>query len=148
VIDTINAMPESDRFFPLLARWTGYRTVKIPVTHGKRTHGKSGYSLRQLLRLALNVALSFSDKPLRLVIKTGLVFAGIAAGIVLMSIYRYISGDIAVAGFTSIIASIWLVGSAIMSCVGIVGLYLGRLYNQAKGRPHFLVAETITDAQC
>lgn len=141
VVNALNKMPESDRFLPLLARWTGFQVVKIPVTHGKRTEGRSGYSFKQLLRMALNVALSFSDKPLRLVVKAGLLFAGIAIGIAFFSIYRYSVGDVNVAGFTSIIASIWLVGSAVMFCTGIVGLYLGRLYSQAKGRPHYLISE-------
>lgn len=143
VIDTLNKMPESDRFLPLLIHWTGFQVVKVPVTHGMRMLGKSGYSLKQLIRLALNVALSFSDKPLRMVIKTGLVFAGIAILIAAISVYLYVVGDIRVAGFTSIIGSIWLMGSAIMSCLGIVGLYLGRLYNQAKGRPHFLITDIL-----
>lgn len=141
VIDVLRRMPESDRFFPLLVRWTGFRTALVPVNHGKREQGTSGYSLHRLIRLAMNVAMSFSDKPLRLVVKAGLFFAAIALCVVAFSIYRYSSGDVQVAGFTSIIASVWLVGSVILSSVGIVGLYLGRLYNHAKQRPHFIVAE-------
>ena len=141
VIDTVLSMPESDRFFPLLVRWTGFRAVLVTVTHGRREHGRSGYTLRQLIRLATNVALSFSDKPLRLVVKMGLFVAGLAALIVLYSVYRYLAGDVEVAGFTSIVASIWLIGSVILSSVGVVGLYVGRLYNQTKLRPHFIIAE-------
>lgn len=141
VIEIVNAMPEADRFFPLLVKWTGFRAALVPVEHGRRDHGKSGYSFRQLVRLALNVALSFSDKPLRMVVKIGLTFSAIALAVVVYSVYRYSVGDIQVAGFTSIIASVWLVGSVILSSVGVVGLYLGRLYNHAKNRPHFIVAE-------
>lgn len=140
VVDVLNALPESDRFLPLMAQWTGFRTIKVPVRHGKRVEGKSGYTLRQLLRLALNVAISFSDKPLRLVVKLALLFAAAAVAIASFSVYRYSIGDISVAGYTSVVASIWLIGSVTMFCTGIVGLYLGRLYNQAKGRPHFVVA--------
>ena len=145
VIDAVNTMPEADRFFPLLVRWTGFNTVLIPVTHGKRIEGRSGYSLRQLLSLAANVALSFSDKPLRLVVRVGLVFALLSLCIVALSIYRYSMGDIAVAGFTSIIASIWLVGGAVVSSIGIVGLYVGKLHGQVKNRPNFIVAEETGD---
>lgn len=142
VIDVVNAMPESDRFFPLLVRWTGFKSVTVPVNHGQRVHGRSGYSFGRLLRLALNVALSYSDKPLRMVVKSSVVFAAFALFIAGYSVYRYAIGDIQVAGFTSIIASIWLVGSVVVSCVGITGLYLGRLYNQVKGRPHFIVSDS------
>ena len=141
VIDTINRMPEADRFFPLLVRWTGYRTTLIAVTHGQRGEGRSGYSFRALLRLATNVALSFSDKPLRLVVKLGLAFAVFALCFVGYSIYRYAMGDIQVAGFTSILASIWLLGSAILCSTGVVGLYIGRLYSNAKQRPHYVISE-------
>ncbi|MEO9228657.1 MAG: glycosyltransferase family 2 protein [Devosia sp.] len=143
VIDAINAMPETDRFFPLLVRWTGFTAKSVQVNHGRRHDGRSGYSLRQLISLATNVALSFSDKPLRLVIRIGLVFALFALCIVAYSVYAYAVGDIQVAGFTSIIASIWLVGSSILSSVGVLGLYLGRLFNGAKGRPNFIIAEQI-----
>ena len=143
VIDAINGMPETDRFFPLLVRWTGFCTQSVAVRHGQRNDGRSGYSLSQLIRLATNVALSFSDKPLRMVVRLGLAFVLFALCIVAYSMTQYAIGNIRVAGFTSIIASIWLVGSAILSSVGVVGLYLGRLFNGAKGRPHFIVAEQI-----
>lgn len=146
VIDTINAMPETDRFFPLLVRWTGFPTREVAVEHGRRVDGRSGYSLRQLMQLATNVALSFSDKPLRMVVKLGMAFALFALCIVAYSVIQYVNGDIQVAGFTSIIASIWLVGSVILSSVGVIGLYLGRLFNAAKGRPNFIVAEQIGGA--
>ena len=146
VIDTVNSMPETDRFFPLLVRWTGFTAQSVQVRHGLRHDGRSGYSLRQLLSLAINVALSFSDKPLRLVIRIGLVFALFALCVVAYSVYAYTVGDTQVAGFTSIIASIWLVGSSILSSVGVLGLYLGRLFNGAKGRPNFIIAEQIGGA--
>jgi len=141
VIDAVNAMPETDRFFPLLIRWTGFTSRSLEVSHGRREDGRSGYSLRQLVRLATNVALSFSDKPLRLVVRIGLSFALFALFIVGYSLHEYVAGDIQVAGFTSIIASIWLVGSAVLSSLGVLGLYLGRLFNGVKGRPNFIVTE-------
>ena len=143
VIDTINRMPETDRFFPLLVRWTGYRIAYVPINHGRREEGRSGYSLRALLRLATRVAISFSDKPLRLVVKLGLTFAAFALCVVCYSIYRYAIGDIAVAGFTSILASIWLLGSVILCSTGVVGLYVGRLSSNAKHRPHYVVSDRI-----
>jgi glycosyltransferase involved in cell wall biosynthesis len=143
VVDTINSMPEADRFFPLLVRWTGYRTAHVPVHHGQRSEGRSGYTMTQLVRLAINVAISFSDKPLRLVVKLGLIFAMLAMCVVIYSIYRYLIGDIRVAGFTSLLASIWLVGSLVLCSTGVVGLYVGRLFNNAKKRPHYIISECI-----
>ena len=95
------------------------------------------------IRLALDVITSHSDRPLRLVAKLGLLFGLVSFLLVGASIYRYLAGDIVVAGFTSIVASIWLVGGAIVFCVGIVGLYVGRIFNQTKRRPHYVVGETL-----
>lgn len=141
VIDIVNAMPESDRCFPLMVKWTGMPTRLVPVEHAQRITGSSSYSLGKLLRLAVDIVLSYSDKPLRLVVKLGLAFSGIAFLIVLLSIYRYLDGDIAIAGFTSIIASVWLLGGVMILCIGITGLYIGRLFNDAKGRPHYVVSQ-------
>lgn len=139
VIETVNRMQEIDRFFPLLVRWTGFKTLRVEVSHDQRSEGKSSYSFRTLLRLAIRVALSFSDKPLRLVMNGALLLAIISVGIAGFSIHQYLIGDIRVAGFTSIVASIWLIGSGIMFCLGILGLYLGRLHDEAKRRPQYIV---------
>lgn len=139
VVDALNKMPETDRFLPLLVRWTGFNTVKVVVPHGRRAEGKSGYTLGALLRMATRIALSFSDKPLRLVMTAALMIAVGAAAIAAFAVYRYSAGDIRVAGFTSVIASIWLVGSLLMGSIGILGLYLGKVHGESKGRPQYLV---------
>ena len=141
VIDVINGMPERDRCFPLMVKWTGFATRYVPVNHASRKDGGSGYSFGKLVRLATEIVLSYSDKPLRLVVKVGLVFAAIAFGMVAWTLLRFFQGDTQVAGFTSIIASIWLVGGVVISCLGILGLYLGRLFIDAKRRPYYLVSE-------
>ena len=139
VVDCMNQMPEVDRFLPLLARWTGFQTKRIPVSHGRRAAGQSSYTFRKLLQMATRIALSFSDKPLRLVMTVALALAAVGAGVALFAIYRYWIGDVRVAGFTSILASIWLVGSFIMGSLGVIGLYLGRIHNETKHRPQFIV---------
>lgn len=142
VIETVNSMPEADRFFPLIVRWSGYSTVTVPVTHSKRTSGESSYTLSSLLRLASRVVFSFSDKPLRLIVGAGLTLSFLALIIVALSIYHYLTGSVTVAGFTSIIASVWLLGGATIASVGLVGLYVGRIFNQSKQRPNFVISES------
>lgn len=143
VIDAVNAMPERERCFPLMVKWTGFNSVTVPVAHASRSEGRSGYSFKRLLRLAMSIILSYSDKPLRLVVRIGLAFALVAFAIAALSVIRFLQGDIQVAGFTSIVASIWLVGGMTIFCLGILGLYLGRLFVDAKARPYYLVAERI-----
>lgn len=144
-IDLVNRMPERDRCFPLMVKWTGLPMTTVPVQHAPRTSGRSGYSFRKLVNLAIDIVLSYSDKPLRLVVQTGLWFSAGALLIVVISIYRYSIGDVAVAGFTSIIASIWLLGGVVTFCVGIIGLYLGRLFNSSKQRPYYVIVDRTAD---
>ena len=142
-INIINAMPERERCFPLMVKWAGFHRVAIPVAHAARATGKSSYSLRRLLNLATGIILSYSDKPLRLVVRLGLTTSLVAFFIAALSVLRYLRGDIQVAGFTSILASIWLLGGMIIFCTGILGLYLGRLFVDAKGRPYYIIVEQI-----
>lgn len=142
-IAKVNAMPERVRFFPLMVRWAGYRMALLPAEHAQRTIGKSTYRFGNLLRMALEIIMSYSDKPLRLLAKLGLLFSAAAFLLVLLSMYRYIHGDVAVAGYTSIIASVWLLGGLIISGVGMVGLYVGRVFNDIKGRPYYAVDESL-----
>lgn len=142
-IAVINTMPERERCFPLMIKWAGFRQVSIPVAHAARETGKSSYSLQRLLNLATGIILSYSDKPLRLVVRLGLAASLTAFFIAAFSVIRYLHGDVQVAGFTSILASIWLLGGMTVFCIGIIGLYLGRLFVDAKGRPYYIIAEQI-----
>jgi len=143
VIDVINAMPERERCFPLMVKWAGFSSVSVPTRHAARMHGNSSYSFKRLVQLGVGIILSYSDKPLRLVVRLGLLFSAIAFLMTVVSIFRYMHGDTQVAGFTSIIASIWLFGGMTIFCIGILGLYLGRLFVDAKGRPYYIIADHI-----
>lgn len=143
VIDVVNTMPERERCFPLMVKWAGFRSVSIPTQHAPRSEGRSTYNLKRLLRLAIGIVLSYSDKPLRLVVRLGLVFSGMAFVMATLSVIRYMRGDTQVAGFTSIIASIWLLGGMTIFCLGILGLYLGRMFVDAKGRPYYVISEQV-----
>ncbi|MDC7807951.1 glycosyltransferase family 2 protein [Luteimonas sp BLCC-B24] len=146
VIDAVCAMPERDRSFPLMVRWAGFRTAKLPVRHQQRAEGESSYTLRRLLQLAMNIALGYSEKPLRLVAVTGIFCAFVAFVMVVISVWRWWDGDVGVAGFTSIIATIWLIGGLMMFSLGVVGLYVGQVFRNVQRRPYYIVAETTDEA--
>ena len=143
VIDAIRSMGDQSRFFPVMVRWTGFRTTSIPVQHDARADGGSSYSLRKLLRLALDIILSYSDKPLRVVAGLGIIVSIIALGMTAFSLYRYLHGDVSVAGYTSVIASMWLLAGVTLFCMGIIGLYVGRVFESVKFRPTFIVRERL-----
>lgn len=145
VINAVLSMGDYVRFFPSAVSWVGFRRAYLPITHGQRSKGKSSYNYRSLMRLGLSVVLGFSDKPLRIVVKFGflITFAVLTAAVVMF--VRYLRGDIAVLGYTSLILSIWFFGGLLISILGLTGLYVGRTFDQAKNRPVFIVAENSDD---
>jgi polyisoprenyl-phosphate glycosyltransferase len=143
VVDAVRSMGDPSPFFPIMVRWTGFRTTSIPVQHDARGDGESAYTLRKLARLALETVLSHSDKPLRLVAALGLIVSLVALGITAFSVLRYLHGDVTVAGYTSIIASMWLLAGVMLFCMGIIGLYVGRVFESVKRRPLYVVRERV-----
>ena len=143
VVDAVRSMGDPSPFFPIMVRWTGFRTTSIPVQHDARGDGESAYTLRKLARLALETVLSHSDKPLRLVAALGLIVSVIALAITAFSVLRYLHGDVTVAGYTSVIASMWLLAGVMLFCMGIIGLYVGRVFESVKRRPLYVVRERV-----
>lgn len=141
VIDAVCAMPERDRSFPLMVKWAGFRHGYLQVEHSERAEGRSTYTLRKLLRLATGITLSYSEKPLKLVAVTGIACSLLAFFMVVLAVMRWLEGNIAVAGYTSMIASVWLVGGMLLFSLGVVGLYVGQVFRNVQGRPYYIVAE-------
>lgn len=143
VVDTLVSMQESQKFFPMMVAWTGYQRAYLDLPHGERAEGKSGYTARKLVKLALQTTLSFSDKPLRYIIKAGMMISLLSVVYAMIVLVKYFSGNIIVLGYTSLIISIWFMGGLILFTLGIVGLYVGRSFEQVKKRPLYIIAETI-----
>lgn len=141
VIDSILKIDDYIKFFPLFINWVGYHATSIPIEHSERSEGGSSYNFSKLISLALNVIISFSDKPLKLFIGLGTFFSGSSMLIGLWVLIRSIEGKITEPGYTSIILSIWFLSGVMMMCIGIVGIYLGKTFNQTKNRPVFIIDE-------
>jgi len=139
VIDAIKSFGDIHHFFALMANWVGFRATKIPVVHGKRYMGKSSYNFRKKYKLALWIILLFSEKPLRIAINIGFLITLIAIIYAVYIIYRVIVHDIGVVGWSSLIVSIWFLSGIIISIIGIVGLYIGRIFEQVKQRPRYII---------
>lgn len=143
VIDAVLSMGDAMRYFPTQIQWVGFKRAYLPIQHDERAEGKSTYNLSRLFRLAFDTIISFSDKPMRLMVKVGL-FVTLASFIVgIVFLVRYCLGEIEVLGFTSLIISLWLLGGIIISLIGVVGIYLGKLFEKAKDRPTFIVDKTL-----
>ncbi len=143
VVESILAMGDKMRYFPTQVQWVGFRKYYMPVEHDSRLEGKSSYSLKKLFRLAFDTIVSFSDKPLRLTMNIGALITMVSFLIGLIYLIQYLCGHIAVMGYASLIISLWFICGILVFLIGVVGLYLGKTFNQTKGRPTFIVDDKI-----
>lgn len=143
VVESILAMGDKMRYFPTQVQWVGFRKYYMPVEHDSRLEGKSSYSLKKLFRLAFDTIVSFSDKPLRLTMNVGALITVVSFLIGLIYLIQYLCGHIVVMGYASLIISLWFICGILVFLIGVVGLYLGKTFNQTKGRPTFIVDDKI-----
>lgn len=136
-------IPEITRSFSIFIQHLGYKTTTINVTRPLREEGTSGYNLYRLLKLAFSICIANSNKPLQIAITIGLVMSIVSGILAIYQILAKIAGLITLSGYTSTVASIWFVGGLILFVLGIIGLYIGKIYDQVKGRPYSVVRETI-----
>lgn len=141
VIDAVRDLREPTWYFPTMVRWTGFRALSRPVKHDPRAAGETTYSWSRLFRLALNTILAFSDKPLRLAVQFGLMLSTLAFLTGLVTLVFALAGRFTVEGWASLMISVWFLGGAVISVLGIVGLYVGRTFDQVKDRPIYIVGE-------
>ena len=145
VIAAINQMTESIRYFPTMVRWVGFRRTTLDVEHATRAVGSSSYNLSRLINLALDIALSYSDKPLKLVVKTGFLISGVGFLFAGYTVIQALRGQIVVLGYASLIISVWILSGLIILILGVIGLYVGKVFEGVKRRPAFLIKETTAD---
>ena len=143
VIAEFNKMKETARSFPSLLNFLGFKKTVLDVKHAERFEGATSYSFAKLLRLTADVILSNSNKPLKLTVKLGFIISLFSFLLAFYNIIARMSGMIQVAGFTTTIFSIWFVGGLILFVLGIVGLYIGKIFDQVKERQLFVVRETL-----
>ncbi|WP_317194888.1 glycosyltransferase family 2 protein [Algoriphagus pacificus] len=143
VINQIIGMRESIRYFPTMVKWVGFRQCSIPVTHAEREEGSSNYNFKKLFNLALDIMLAYSDKPIRLTVKLGFLIALTGFLFAIYTLYRYWIGEIIVAGYASLIISIWLLTGFLLITLGMVGLYIGKTFEGVKNRPIYIVEKEI-----
>lgn len=143
VVDAILSMGDSIRYFPIMAQWVGFRKFYLPVIHAESERGKSSYSLFKLLKLASDNMIGFSDKPLRLMLRFGFYVVIVSLILALWNFVKWALGWIEVDGYTTIVISIWLAVGIMSMMLGVTGIYIGKIYDRVKGRPVFIVAETL-----
>lgn len=143
VINALLKFKEQLRFFPAQVRWLGFKTAEVDIEHASRSEGKSNYSLKKLIELGFNVTISFSDKPLYLLVKFGFATAFLSILASIGILVSWLSGKVQVEGWTSIMLSLWFMFGVIMASVGLVGIYISKTFDEAKGRPVYVIDEEL-----
>lgn len=142
VLDNLLRMREQVRFFGGLVAWMGFPSASVDVRHGKRFSGESSYSLNKLYKLGWDIIISYSNKPLRLMVRCGALVSVFAALYGFYIISRKIIFGGSVVGWSSIIVSLYFLAGIIISTLGVVGIYLGKVFEEAKNRPIYIINRT------
>jgi len=139
-VAAFNDLPERHRFFPGLRAWIGFNRVDVPYDRQPRAGGQPQQNFRRLVRYALDGVFSFSHLPLRLVTYVGVFVAlfGFAFGTFFV-VRRLLGIEVAATGFTTLVTLVLFLGGVQLIGIGVLGEYLGRIYDEVKRRPHYIV---------
>lgn len=143
VITEYNNISEYARSFGSLIRYLGFKTTAIDVQHALRAEGKSSYTLHRMLKLTFDVIISNSNKPLRMAVGLGFGMSVLSFLLALYNVVARMVGIISFPGYTTTVFSIWFVGGLMLFVMGVLGLYIGKIFDQVKGRPIYIVRNTI-----
>ncbi|MDB6092569.1 MAG: hypothetical protein JWM32_131 [Verrucomicrobia bacterium] len=139
-LEAFNALPERHRFFPGLRAWIGFRTADVSYDRKQRAAGQPQQSFRRLARYAMDGLFSFSYLPLRLLTYCGLFIAALGfAAAVFYALRRIIGIETAPTGYTTLVTLVLFLGGVQLVGIGVLGEYLGRIYDEVKHRPQYIV---------
>ncbi|MEY4489672.1 MAG: hypothetical protein RIQ79_2180 [Verrucomicrobiota bacterium] len=139
-VAAFNQLPEKHRFFPGLRTWLGFNRAEVLYDRQERAAGQPGQTLRRLVRYALDGLFSFSHLPLRLLTYAGLFIAGIGFAVGLYFVIKRMLGmEVAFTGFTTLVSLVLFLGGVQLIGIGVLGEYLGRIYDEVKRRPLYVL---------
>ena len=143
VVEILREMPERHRFVRGMIAWVGFNQKALPYDRKRRAVGVSKYPLRKMVRFALDGILSFSSKPLQISTNLGLIAAGLAlVGIVYAVVMRLLT-SVWVEGWTALMIAVLFMGGVQLISIGVIGEYIGRIYEESKRRPLYTVKESL-----
>lgn len=146
VVDELNAMPERLTFFRAMSSWVGYNTETVYFEVAERFDGESKWSVKGLMKYAINSITSFTSAPLQLVTVIGMIMLLGAIILSVQTLVMKILGN-SVAGFTTVILLLLFIGSMIMISLGIIGHYLSKIYEEIKRRPRFIIRDRLESSK-
>lgn len=145
VVLACRSMREQLRFFSGLVNWMGFPTASIEVSHAERHEGRSTYTFGKLWKLAVDTIIAYSDKPLRLAVRFGFVMSMLSFAAGLYILLRAMLYGSPVVGWPSLMVSVYFIGGITISILGMLGIYLGKTFDEAKKRPLYIVMNTTFD---
>jgi dolichol-phosphate mannosyltransferase len=140
-LDAFRAMRERTRYVRGMFSWVGFRQIGVPYKRPERFAGEPKYSFRKSLRLAADGLVSFSNAPLRLALIGGFLFSSLAFVVGLFAVFARLAGAFTVPGWTSILVVVSFLGGVQLTLMGMMGLYISRIYEEVKSRPLYIVRE-------
>jgi polyisoprenyl-phosphate glycosyltransferase len=143
VVEVIKNMKEPMRAFFPMVKWVGFNNTSINVEHVRRKHGKSMATANKRINLALDIFLSYSDKPLKIIVSIGFLISLCSFIAAFGLLYKYFFGHVVVLGYTSIMISIWFLSGLIIFILGIIGLYISKIFSGIKNRPLYIIDKQI-----
>jgi glycosyltransferase involved in cell wall biosynthesis len=145
VVDVMCEMPERNRFLRGMATWVGFKQVGVPYKRSARFAGETKYPLRKMLKLAMNAVTSFSYFPLQLATYVGFIAAGGSILAIPVVIILRLTGSLQLIGQATTLVAVLFLGGVQLISLGILGEYIGRVYDEVKGRPLYIVSEAPKD---
>ena len=142
-VEALLSMPERNAFFRALSSWVGYLTTSVEFDVQERTEGESKWSTWSLIKYAVRNIVGFSSAPLQMITVAGVLTLFFAIVLGIQSLVKYFCGH-ALEGFTTVILLLLIIGSLIMLSLGIIGIYIAKIYEEVKGRPRYFIARKIS----
>ena len=138
----LSEFKEVNLFLRGMVKSIGFPYTCVYYDRKLRLAGESKYPLAKMINFAFDGITSFSVKPLRLITSIGILFMVISAAFIIYGLVRYITHSV-IEGWTSLMLSLWFIGGAILTSLGIIGEYIGKIYREVKCRPRYFIEETI-----
>jgi len=142
-VEAMAKVKDHNRYYPMLQQLVGFNHEKVEIEHAEREDGSSSYSFGKRLRLAMDTILTFSDKPLRLTVKFGVLLSFLSICAALTMVVLYVFSDVLAEGWASLALLISFFSGIIISVLGMVGLYVGRTFESVKQRPTYIIHKTL-----
>jgi dolichol-phosphate mannosyltransferase len=135
--------PENARFYVSTIKWLGFKTGTITAEHGKRYSGTPSYTFKKRVRLAAEIIIAFSERPLRVSIYFGVLVSILSMIGMIIIFYKSLVSGYDVIGWPSLMVSIYFLGGTILTVLGILGIYVGQIFREVKERPLYVIQDKI-----